>query len=279
MRRLTLSHLLELGASLGQAERALIRAVDRLRLVTHSQAAAVLGHDDSLSGARLSRKVLKRLTDADVLARLDRRVGGVRAGSVGYVYYLGPTGQRLVAYWDGQGLIKGRFRPEPGSRYVRHRLAVSDLYVRLLRASRDGVLDLLAFEAEPDCWRTFGDGFGGVRPLKPDGFVRIGLGAYEDRYFIEVDLATESRSIIAGKLRAYVAYFNSGAEQEAEGVFPRVLLLTTSDERKEALVDTCSRLPAESWRLFTVTTLDKAIGIFSGQSDETQAEQEAEALS
>ena len=148
--------------------------------------------------------------------------------------------------------------------------------MQAVQPQREGLLDLLAFDAEPDCWRTFGDGFGGTRTLKPDAFVRIGLGAYEDRYFVEVDLGSESRSVIAGKVRAYLDYFNTGAEQQAHGVFPRVLLLTVSEERRAALVEVCSRLPAEAWRLFTITTLDQAMAVFSGQfGDHAQAESEA----
>jgi hypothetical protein len=279
MKRLSTAGLLELGASLPEGERELVRTISKLRLVTHVQAATLLGSEQTSSGSRMARRALARLTDLGVLARLCRRVGGIRAGSAGYVYYLGPAGQRLIAYWDGQGLIRGRFRPEPGGRYVRHRLAVSQLYVEAVQAGRDGLLDLLAFDAEPGCWRVFGDGFGGKRTLKPDTFVRIGLGAYEDRYFVEVDLATESRGVIAAKARAYLDYFNSGTEQQAQGVFPRVLLLTSTEERRAALVETCSRLPAEAWLLFTITTLDQSLTVLTGQFGETQAEQEREAMS
>ena len=265
MSRLTLARLLELEGSLTEQERVLIRTLAKLRLMTHAQAAVVLGSEATIGGARMARRVLARLTEIGVLARLDRRVGGVRAGSAGYVYYLGPAGQRLIAYWDGQGLTRGRFRPEPGSRYVRHRLAVSDVYVKSLKAEREGLLDLLAFEAEPDCWRTLTNALGGERLLKPDAFLRVGVGAYEDRYFIEVDLASESRSVIAAKVRTYFDYWGSGVEQQAHGVFPRVLLLTTTEARKAVLVDTCSRLPEEAWPLFTVTTLDKTIDVLGGE--------------
>jgi hypothetical protein len=279
MKRLSMAGLLELGAGLSERERALIRELARLRLMTHAQLAVLLDTDQTVSGLRSARRVLARLTDLGVLARLDRRIGGIRAGSAGYVYYLGPAGQRLVAYWGGGGLTRGRFRPEPGGRYVRHRLAVSELCVQARQAEREGVLDLLTFDAEPDCWRTFADGFGGRRLLKPDAFVRVGLGAYEDRYFVEVDLASESRSVIAAKVRAYLDYFNSGTEQQAHGIFPRVLLLTTTEERRLALIDVCTRLPAEAWRLFTITTLDRALDVLSGQIGGDQAEQAREALS
>ena len=246
MRRLTSGQLISLAANLPQRERALIETVARLRLLSHAQLASLLesrdGESSPGSAARSARRILARLTANGVFARLHRRVGGVQAGSAGYVYDLGPVGQRLAAYWEGRGLVRGRFRPEPGGRYVRHRLAVSELYVQLRSADREGELDLLAFDAEPDCWRRSVDGFGGALVLKPDAFVRIGIGAYEERCFVEVDLATESRSVIAAKVRAYLDYFHSGTEQAAHGVFPRVVLLTNSEVRRAALVDVVTRL-------------------------------------
>lgn len=277
MSRVSTAQLLALGAEMSPAERELVRDLARLRLMSHAQLAALLASSDGAaspaSAARTARRVLARLTGLGVTARLERRVGGIRAGSAGYVYYLGPVGQRLTAYWDGRGLTRGRFRPEPGGRYVRHRLAVSELYIQVRLVERQGLLDLLAFDAEPACWRTYGDAFGGRVVIKADGFVRLGVGAYEDRFFIEVDLGTESRSVVARKLRAYLDYFNSGAEQTAHGVFPRVLWLTNSEARRAALVEVCGRLPAGAWRLFTVGRLERAIELMSGQ---LEAEAEAE---
>jgi hypothetical protein len=269
MSRVSRSQLLALALSLSARERELVQLVARLRLMTHAQVAALLtpeGHAVSAaSSARSARRILARLSAYGVLARLERRVGGVRAGSSGYVYYLGPVGQRLLAYWEGRGLVRGRFRPEPGGRYVRHRLAVSELYVQLRVADREGELDLLAFDPEPDCWRRFSDGFGGPVVLKPDAFVRVGVGAYEDRCFVEVDLGTESRSVIADKLRRYLDYFRGGHEQAAHGVFPRVVWLTNSEARRAALVGVLGRLPAEHWSMFTVAMLDGALEVLSGQ--------------
>jgi hypothetical protein len=267
--RLATSRLLAVDAQLTERERDLVTVLGRLRLMSQAQLAAVLGPASAdaspVSRSRDVRRVLARLTGLGVLARLERRVGGLRAGSSGYVYYLGPVGQRLVAYWDGRGLIRGRFRPEPGERYMAHRLAVSQLYVDLHAGERRGELELLAFEAEPACWRTSLDSLGGQTVLKPDAFVRIGLGAYEDRYFVEVDLGTESRSVIYRKLDAYLDYFHTGQEQAEHGVFPRVVILTNSDRRQAALVDVGARLPAESWALFMVNRLGNAVPLLSGQ--------------
>lgn len=267
MSRVITARLMELGAGLSPRERQLIEALDRLRLASHAQLARLLGVADgeasAVSAARIARRILARLTADGVLARLERRIGGLRAGSAGYLYYLGPVGQRLVAYWRGDGLTRGRFRPEPGGRYVRHRLAVSELYVQSRLAARRGELDLLAFDVEPDCWRRSLDGLGASTILKPDAYVRLGIGAYEDSAFLEVDLGTESRPVVARKLRTYIDYFHSGAEQAEHGVFPRVVVLTFSEARRAALVELCSKLPAETWQLFTVATLERGISVLT----------------
>lgn len=268
MSRVSFAKLLEVGASLDARERELVREVARLRLMTHTQLAALLGvggEASPVSAARANRRVLARLTQLRVLARLGRRIGGVRRGSAGYLYYLGPVGQRLVAYWDGHGLVRGRFRPEPADRYVRHRLAVSELYVEARLAQREGNLDLLAFDVEPDCWRKYLDGCGRQQILKPDAYARVGVGAYEDRYFVEVDLGSESRTVVARKLRAYLDYWGSGQEQQAHGVFPRVLWLTTTQTRECALDDLCRQLPHEGQQLFSVAQLPRATEVLSGE--------------
>jgi hypothetical protein len=283
VRRLDTAGLLALGEKLGEAERALLVVVGRLRLMSHAQLAALLrlneidGNTTSpISAARHARRVLQRLTELGLLARLDRRIGGQRAGSSGYCYYAGPAGQRLLAYWQGQGLVRGRYRPDPALRYMSHRLAVSQIYVDLRQAVEAGELELLAFDVEPDCWRTHDTGFGGTVVVKPDAFVRLGIGAYEDRAVVEVDLGTESRTVIARKLRVYTAYYKSGQEQAAHGVFPRVVLLTNSEERKVVLVDVCSRLPAEDWHLFSVGMLGDSVRMLRGElGDQDEAEARA----
>lgn len=269
--------LLALAGSLSEPERTTIQTVADMRLMTHAQLAALLGSSEA-SAARSARRLLARLTALRVLGRLDRRIGGKRAGSAGYVYYLGPVGQRLMAYWSGRGLTRGRTRPEPGGRYVRHRLAVSELYVQTRLAADVGTLDLLGFESEPDCWRAYVDSLGGRALLKPDAYTRLGLGAYEDSFFIEVDLGSESRSVIARKLRAYLDYFHTGTEQAEHGVFPRVLLLTNSETRRAVLVGVCERLPAEAWRLFTVSMLDRAPGVLTGHIDADAREPHEETM-
>lgn len=268
MSRVSHARLAAIADGMSDREREITRAVDRLHLVSHGQIARLVPPEPGVtagSAARRIRRTLRRLTEDGVLARLERRVGGVRAGSSGHVYYLGPVGQRVIAYWNGDGLARGRIRSEPGAPFVRHRLSVSEIYVDLGERTRVGELELVAFDVEPECWRSSLSGLGATTTLKPDAFARVGLGAYEDRWFIEVDLGTESRPVVRRKLQAYIDYFHNGAEQAAHGVFPRVLWLTTTEARKATLVDLCAALPEEHWPLFAVNVLSAGADVMAGQ--------------
>ena len=266
LRRTEMARVLALGTELSDREQALVRVVAGLRLATHAQLACLVpvgGTDASAeSAARSARRILARLTESGVLGRLERRIGGVRAGSAGYVYYLGPVGQRLLAYWEGKGAVRGRARPEPGERFVRHRLAVSELYVQAQALHREGALELVSFDVEPDCWRPYLDRRGHRAVLKPDALLHTRARAREDRVFLEVDLATESRPIIARKLRRYVAYFQDGASGPTEdAAVTQVLLLTTTLARQAVLMEVCAALPRDAQSWFTVSTLDRGLAV------------------
>lgn len=271
MSRVSHARLVVIAEAMSEREIAVVQVVDRLHLVAHGQLARLMPSGEGASAASAARRVrrtLLQLNELGVLSRLDRRIGGVRAGSAGHVYYLGPVGQRLMAYWNGDGLVRGRVRPEPGAPFVRHRLATSELYVAARERERAGELDLLAFDVEPGCWRDSLTGFGARTTLKPDAFLRVGVGAYEDCWFIEVDLGTESRTVLARKLRLYLDYFHTGAEQAASGVFPRVLLLTVTESRKATIVELCAALPAEYWSIFAVNLLDRGMDVIAGLTED-----------
>jgi len=271
MRRLSTAQLLKLGGELTERERELVVTVGKLRLATHTQLARLLDDEprstaSQSSRARMARRTLARLTELGLLARLARRVGGVRAGASGYCYYAGPAGQRLIAYWEGRGLVRGRFRPEPGGHYVRHHLAVSELYVRAVVANRSGRLELLGFDVESEAWREYVDSYGARITLKPDAFVRVGAGAFEERAFIEADLGSESRTVLARKARAYLDFYATGVEQAESGVFPRVLILTSGEARRAAIAEVFARLPEPAERVFVVGTLDDGLALLSTES-------------
>src|SRR4029077_12130312 len=98
-------------------------------------------------------------------------------------------------------------------------------YVRLRAAERAGRMEVLDFDAEPACWRRYTRLGGAAGVLKPDAFVRLGFGDYEDHLLVEVDLGTEHRGQLARQHRAYGEYFRAGVEQAKTGGFPGVLWL------------------------------------------------------
>jgi Replication-relaxation len=243
---------------LSERDRAILRQVGELRLMSARQIQAIHfpseRHDNELAATRARQRVLTRLCRERLLSPLQRRVGGVRAGSAGLVLALGPIGQRVLT---ANGPRRRSY--EPTLRFFDHTLAASQLAVELNVAARAGVLELLSWEAEPQSWREF-SWLGGRRVLRPDAFVSLGSSGYELRWFCEIDRSTESVPTVLRKCQLYADYYQSGQEQAAHGgVFPRVCWIVpdeTRAERLRAAIERERRLPA---RLFVVTTSERAV--------------------
>jgi len=235
-----------------------LRDIGRLGVATGRQLER-LHYDHSDSGRRLARLELSQLVDWQVLQRLTRRIGGVRSGSKGYVYALGLAGQRLL--WPNRARYRQPWTPRP--RYLRHALNVSDLYVRLREAETEQPIQLSIYDAEPRCWRSFAGPGGAPTTLKPDAYVELNVGDFEDRYFIEVDLASGDGPRILAKAKTFVRYWQSGKEQEESQVFPIVLWVTTTEERRSFIVDVLTKLAPDQWQVFAVTTIDKAAALMA----------------
>jgi Replication-relaxation len=247
---------------LSERDLGVIRQVAELRLMSARQIQALhfpdVEHDNEQAATRARQRVLERLTRERLLIRLERRIGGVRAGSAGFVLALGPVGQRVLAI-DGPR----RRSYEPTLRFVDHTLAVAQLIVDVTVASRRGLLDLVDVQPEPRCWREFSD-MGGRRLLRPDAYVALGSGEYELRWFIEVDRASESLPVIVRKCRLYADYYQSGKEQAAQGgVFPRVCWIVPDGSRAERLRRTITQDRTLPEGLFVVTTSEQAVAVLS----------------
>lgn len=173
------------------------------------------------SASRTARRVLARLASQAVLRTLARRIGGIRAGSSGTVYYLAPAGARLLDEKTGSH-YRGR---EPSDRFLAHCLAIGETHLELNSlATRDTITDI-EVTLEPACWRTWTGPGGETRSLQPDLAAIITTPDYEDTWFIEVDMGTESVPTILTKCAIYDTYRRTGAEQAAHGVFPRICWL------------------------------------------------------
>lgn len=236
---------------------AIIAQVAELRLMSARQIQAIhfpgSEHDNEQAATRARQRVLERLCRERLLIRLERRIGGLRAGSAGLVLALGPVGQRVLARAGPR-----RRSHEPTLRFVDHTLAIAQLVVDVSLAARQGRLDVLDCQAEPQSWREF-SGPGGRRLLRPDAFLVLGVGEFELCWFIEVDRSSEGVPVVVRKCRLYADYYQSGKEQASGGVFPRVCWIVPDETRAERLRQAITRdrqLPAG---LFVVTTDEQAV--------------------
>ncbi|OLT23175.1 hypothetical protein BJF78_07345 [Pseudonocardia sp. CNS-139] len=239
-------------ARLGERDRVILQSLADFRLLTGRQLQQL--HVDSSNpgtAARRTRAVMRRLSELRVVVRLDRRVGGIHAGSEGYVYSLSGLGYAVLAL-DGHETHRGRTIWETKPAFQDHVLAIAELFVELHGLQRSGEVELLDFEPEPRAWRTFSGPAGQALPVKPDAFVAVAVGEYEQRAFVEVDLGTESLPTIRRKCRRYLDYWRSGSEQQRHGVFPRVWWLAATERRLRRLAEVVAEHRADEQPLFAV---------------------------
>ena len=238
---------------------AVVRSVAQHRFLTAAQVEALhfWDHATALAGARVCRRVLERLARDRLLTRLNRRVGGVRAGSASYVYALGSEGGRRLA---GE-----RHRAtEPSSLFLDHTLAIADARIALEVAARERAFDLVEVEIEPASWRRF-SGHGGVPAfVKPDLYVVTGRDDFEDCWFIEIDRGTESPQAIGRKCRAYDLYWRSGLEQASHGTYPLVLWAVPDERRAQKIKGILARARNVNSDLFRCTVSDHLVMAIAG---------------
>jgi hypothetical protein len=261
---ITDSRLDQIAGQLGERDWQVITFLAENRLATGYQLTRFVWGtgDQSSGGARAARRALKRMGDARVLERLPRQVGGARGGSAGMVYAVGLAGTRLLARHGFQIKRIG----SPGERHVDHALAVTEMLVRLNEAGHAGELDLIEVQPEPACWRAFLGPFGGRQIVKPDLFARVGVGAFEDRWMLEVDLATEGRGALVRKVKGYLAHFRSGVEQAEHGSYPRILWGVPTERRCELLGDVLRAQAYELRAFFAVCLLPDVIQLVAAEA-------------
>jgi hypothetical protein len=235
---------------LSARDRAILASVHRLRLATGQQLERLhFSHLTTPARARVRRRVLARLVHWRVLMSLERRIGGVRAGSSGLVFALDSAGQQLVSLDANlRGYVAGRRPREPSPALLGHTLTVAELYVQLIERSRVKPFTVAAFDTEPACWHP--NGLGGW--LKPDAYVKLSTDAVSDHWWVEVDKGTEHLPTIRRKLLAYVDFAAGGLGPG--GILPRVLVTVPTEARRAAVAGVIARLPEPAAVLVHVTT-------------------------
>lgn len=213
------------------------------------------GHGSDATAGRTARRVLRRLERDGLIASLPRRQGGPLGGSTPAVWQLAPAGARLLR--EG---VNYRTRV-PTTRFLAHCLAVADTHLAVQAAAaasgwtRSVQVEQLA--ARPYLGRG-----GEQQILRPDLYVRLSgsdeQGAFEDSWFIEVDLGTESLPTLLRKCAQYETYRRSGVEQAEHGGFPLVLWLFTNQSRADELARRIQRTPSLASALYRYALLDEA---------------------
>lgn len=245
---------------LSERDQAVLVGVRDFRLMSSTQIQRLhfSNHSTHDTAKRVCRRVLKRLHSLNLLRRLERRIGGIRAGSASEVYALTPLGHRMLQ-------TEGRKRwREPSAGFVNHTLAIAELASLTIQLVSRSKNDALSVAPEPHSWRTFHDGLI-ESVLKPDLALTVADRDAERSWFVEVDLDTESRTVIERKCQLYSNYWRAGIEQERFGVFPKVLWVAPDERRAAAIASTFSRTGIEP-RLFDVITADRAPTLLAGTS-------------
>lgn len=258
--------LARLSDGLSERERAVLSSVADHRYLTGRQIEtlhfASTEHATPATAARICRRTLARLHQLHVVEHLERRVGGVRAGSASYVWTLGRAGDRLVQLERGEG-VRRRFH-EPSPVFLDHCLAVADAHLALVSAQRAGQLELTGLQLEPACWRRYLGSGGGSEVLRPDLFLITATASFEDCWFLEVDRGTESLPALLRKCAAYDTYRRSGREQARQGTFPLVVWQLPNQARLTKLETGIVRARGLDASLFRLITPAGLVGLLSG---------------
>lgn len=250
-----------LAAQLSDRDWAIIRFIHQHRYATTSQLRRhfFIDHASQSAATRACVRVLDRLLTQRVLTRLERRIGGVRHGSAAFIWCLDVIGDRLTRAEDGPR----RRLHEPSFPFLAHTLAVTDIHVQLHEAASAGAFQLSAVQVETEAWRPYVGPSGTKSILKPDLMVTVSSDTYDDHWYLEIDLGTESMPVLLRKSAAYEAYRRTGRAQTEHGVFPRVLWVLSTPARVarlQAAIVSESGLPD---RVFTCIVTEDLIDTLS----------------
>lgn len=229
----------------------------RYATTTHLRDVFFADHATLTAGTRACIRVLHRLLHNRLIARLERRVGGAARGSAATIWYLDAAGERLTR---PEGARRRRFA-SVSTPFLAHTLAVTDTHVALIDRARTGAFEIERVDLEPDTWHPFLTRAGTAAILKPDLLVHLATDDYEDHWYFEIDLGTESIPVLLAKCRTYAAYRATGRAQAEHGVFPRVLWILPTTARTARLRAAIHAAADLDDRLFVCTTFEAFLAV------------------
>jgi hypothetical protein len=266
-RYVTAGRLAQIGHTLSEADWRVLEFVARSDYATTRQIErACFTEGSAPARARAARRLVQRLTEEQLLYRLDRPVGGHGGGSGASVVTLERGGARLVA--QRHELPSRRFRSpeERGLSFLSHSLCVTEHQVALIEHLRLlGNAEVLRWVGEPDCHRRFRLRGRDVW-LRPDALVEARVAAEAVTSFLEVDRSTQSLPTLERKLLPYLRY----ARLEPK-MTPQVVVSLISRRRLEALSELLPGLASRAGvsvsaasRLIRLGSPEEAVQALSG---------------
>lgn len=208
----------------------------RARLLTGTHLDRLLTEPDmtTLTAGRVRRRVMTRLAGLGLVATLERRIGGVRAGSAGHIYTLSPAGHTFLALRDNKPRPpRQRHANRPGWEFLAHALDISEIYVHLTQTAATATgaaVTVSAFVTEPDCWFHPAPD----RWIRPDAYTVLQTPTHADCWWLEIDRDTESPARIASKCRTYAEHIHHGGTGP-DGAPPRILFTASTTDRLEVI--------------------------------------------
>lgn len=266
--RITRRELERVQERLGRLDHTLLQDIERHRYLSTSQIARLhfTSKRSPVAALRATNRALARLRDLRLISALERRIGGVRAGSGSFVWRIASLGHRLLhAHDQADGQTTRRREVEPSLYFLEHTLAIAEVHIALIEAQRLGIAAVTALELEPAAWRPYLSGGGATLRLKPDLGVTTETGDFEDHWFFEIDLGTEAPSRIIRKCQQYEQYLRTGLEQRRLGVFPAVAWIVPDEARRAQLTARISAEPGLTPGLHRVITLDQLPDLLTGR--------------
>ena len=244
----------------------LLALVAAHRFATTTQLARLTAPEyaSSASALRQTQRHLASLAQQRLLTSLERRVGGWQGGSAVTIWAATTRGQRLVAVDEGEEVPRRQRPREVSTTFLDHLLAITEVRTSIEEAVRQQTDTEATVALEPDCWRTALSPSGQVQVLRPDLAVTITSPAYEDRYLVEVDRATENPGRVIATCWRYQEHQATSAQASDGGVFPLVVWLVPTDRRRHHLERAIAHSTGLLRDLFRVIRLDQLPTLIHG---------------
>ncbi len=248
---LTKRRLRELERILPERDKMVLRSLAKCQYLTSRQIGRLhfYSYANKTAIIRTTNRALAKLRDYGLAEPLYPRVGSKVNN-----WTITESGMSLINL-DNPEYKPSKSYVKASHNFLKHTLEVAEVYVQLFEVCQKHQMELVKTEMEPECWRGHAGEDGRPATMKPDMYARTGNGQFEDSWFFEVDMNTESPSVVLEKCRRYVHYCTTGMEQKRNGVFPLVVWIAYSENRKAKLqqyIADCRDMSETGKSIFTV---------------------------